>query len=234
MKTKTYIFILLLVPFLGYTQIDIQPDAIAINECAPISDLAVNSKGLAQNAVHVESDDDVSGSTAIFAKRFEVTGFADWGYAVIGDGNAAAGVNFAVGVAGNAIRTSPSNDGRSFGLRGQAGDSTPGANFGVFGALRGSNYGTAILGYDSVSQPGWGEVLLPQVSYAGYFRGKGYFHDNVGISEEDPQSKLHVVGGDIYVEGSANGVILTGASGGCYRLSVDAAGAVVATAITCP
>ncbi len=234
MKTKTYTLFVLLIPFFGISQIDIQPNAIAINDCAPVSELAINDPGLAQNTIHVESEDDGSGSTAIYAKRFEVTGFGDWGYAMIGDGNSAPGSNFAVGVAGNAIRTAPTNDGRSFGLRGQAGDSTPGANFGVFGALLGSNNGTAILGYDSVLQPGWSQVLNPITSYAGYFRGKGYFHDNVGISEEDPQSKLHVVGGDIYVEGSANGVILTGASGGCYRLSVDASGNVVATAITCP
>ena len=72
------------------------------------------------------------------------------------------------------------------------------------------------------------------VSYAGYFRGKGYFHDFVGFGEEDPAAKVHVQNGDVYVEGSANGVILDGGGGSCYKIQVDASGTLTTTPVNCP
>ena len=57
---------------------------------------------------------------------------------------------------------------------------------------------------------------------------------NVGIGETTPGAALEVGGGDIYVNGSANGVILKAPNGTCYRITVDNQGALTTTATSCP
>ncbi|MCB0713942.1 MAG: hypothetical protein KDD67_16575 [Ignavibacteriae bacterium] len=57
---------------------------------------------------------------------------------------------------------------------------------------------------------------------------------NVGIGETTPGAKLEVGGGDIYVNGSANGVVLKAPNGGCWRITVDNNGNLTTTNITCP
>lgn len=57
---------------------------------------------------------------------------------------------------------------------------------------------------------------------------------NVGIGSTTPGTALEVGGGDIYVNNSANGVILKAPNGGCWRISVDNLGALTTTATTCP
>jgi len=56
----------------------------------------------------------------------------------------------------------------------------------------------------------------------------------LGIGTEDPNARLQVANGDIYVETSVNGVILKSPNGSCYRLTVDNAGVIKTTAVTCP
>ena len=225
--------ICVLITNISIGQIDIQPDAIAINDCNPLSELAINTTGDTRHAIHVVSTDDVQGSAAIHAKAFDVTSFGNTSYAIFGEAHFTDNASFSYGLLGTSVRTIASNNGRSFGVRGIAGNATPGANFGVFGDLTGVNEGAAILGYDRLAEPNWGQTIPPR-SYAGYFRGKGYFHDNVGIGEEDPQSSLHVNGGDVYVEGSVNGVILESSVGVCWRITVDASGNLITTSVTCP
>ncbi len=57
---------------------------------------------------------------------------------------------------------------------------------------------------------------------------------NVGINETTPGSALEVGGGDVYVNGSANGVILRSPDNSCWRIQVDNTGAVTTTAVSCP
>lgn len=57
---------------------------------------------------------------------------------------------------------------------------------------------------------------------------------NVGIGNTTPGTKLEVGGGDIYVNNSANGVILKAPNGGCWRITVDNAGNLTTTSINCP
>ncbi len=56
----------------------------------------------------------------------------------------------------------------------------------------------------------------------------------VGVGTADPRSKLHISSGDVYIDNSANGVILTSPNGSCFRVTVDNAGSLSATSITCP
>ena len=57
---------------------------------------------------------------------------------------------------------------------------------------------------------------------------------NIGIGETTPGTALEVGGGDVYVNSSANGVILRSPNGGCWRITVDNAGTLTTTAVTCP
>lgn len=220
--------------FILTAQVDIQPNAIAINDCNPLSELSVNSIGNALNTIHVEADANSSQSSAIYAKAFDVTSFGGFANGIVGAAEFGNTANRIHGVMGSALRTANYSDGRSTGVYGQAGYSTPGANYGVMGRLIGGNSGAGVVGYDGVNYGGWSQVLSSTISYAGYFRGKGYFHDNLGIGEEDPKEKLHVKNGNIYVEGAANGVILDSGGGGCFLISVDGSGNLSTTPINCP
>jgi hypothetical protein len=56
------------------------------------------------------------------------------------------------------------------------------------------------------------------------------FIGNNGVSN----SKLQVAGGDTYMSTTNTGVILKSPNGSCYRITVDNAGNLTTTAITCP
>ena len=72
-------------------------------------------------------------------------------------------------IGGEGVAYSPTmrNTGRAFGLRGVAGNCTSGYNFGVLGALQGSQEGAAIFGTTSGKTLG----LMVDGRYAGYFDG---------------------------------------------------------------
>ncbi len=55
-----------------------------------------------------------------------------------------------------------------------------------------------------------------------------------GVGTSSPVAKLHVTGGDIYVEDDGAAVILTSPNGTCYEVTVDNSGNLVTTSITCP
>jgi len=74
--------------------------------------------------------------------------------------------NLNIGVSGIAYSSTELDMGRSWGVRGAAGNSTDGYNYGVAGSLRGSQYGAGILGTTGSS-----ESLYVPGQYAGYFLG---------------------------------------------------------------
>jgi len=57
---------------------------------------------------------------------------------------------------------------------------------------------------------------------------------NVGIATINPKSRVQVSGGDVYIENITSGVILKSPNGQCWRVTIDNAGNIVRTAITCP
>ena len=235
MKNLILLLILIALPFMSFSQVEIQPNAIGIKSSQPISELSINSVGEQINTVHIEADEDNPGSTALYAEAFDVTGGGGtFTYGIRGSASQLVNASRALGVTGVATRATPSSNGRSTGVRGIAGDSTPGANYGVYGSLIGSNQGTAILGHDDITYDSWSQVLPNNVFYAGYFRGKGYFHDNVGIGQENPVEKLQINNGNIYIETPNDGIIFN-TSSGCFKLTVDGStGQLVLTPITCP
>lgn len=74
--------------------------------------------------------------------------------------------SYNIGVEGSVIFSSPISKGRSYGVRGMAGNYTSGYNFGLAGILCGNNNGAGV--YGSVNKP-LGELINGK--YAGYFSG---------------------------------------------------------------
>lgn len=57
----------------------------------------------------------------------------------------------------------------------------------------------------------------------------------VGIGTNSPKAQLQVTSGDVYVETQGKGIILKATDGpGCFRVTVNSAGTLAATSITCP
>jgi len=61
-------------------------------------------------------------------------------------------------------------------------------------------------------------------------------NESVGIGTGilDPKSKLHVSGGDVYIQDVNSGVIMPSPDGNCWRLNVGNGGTLSITPITCP
>ena len=57
---------------------------------------------------------------------------------------------------------------------------------------------------------------------------------NVGIGTTAPRTKLHLVGGELYVDAIGQGVVLKAPGGACFELTVTNAGALTTTAMACP
>ena len=80
-------------------------------------------------------------------------------------GNLVDGSKFYIGIKGGAHNPSPIGKGRAWGVMGEAGNSTSGYNYAIFGNLKGSQNGAAVVGtFDNV------DVNVPG-RYAGYFQG---------------------------------------------------------------
>ncbi len=60
------------------------------------------------------------------------------------------------------------------------------------------------------------------------------FQNRVGIGTMDPKAKLHLLNGDILLEGNQAGVIMNSPNGNCWKLGVDNSGNPMFTSITCP
>ena len=154
-------------------------DNVGIGNNTPNSMLSVNTAGDNRHTVSAYSASASGGAAAIYGEGAQGAG-ADHVYGVFG--NIESGGGYTYGVRGSALSNTPSTAGRAYGVFGQAGNATSGTNFGVWGELRGSNGGTAVLGYDRIKDGGaWGGILPTNETYAGYFYGDTHVKDRMGI-----------------------------------------------------
>ena len=73
----------------------------------------------------------------------------------------------------------------------------------------------------SSPSPSWYLSLNPQAG-------------NVGVGTYSPRTKLHLSGGDLFVQGSVNGIILNSENGNCYKIRVNASGQLITEPVACP
>jgi hypothetical protein len=57
---------------------------------------------------------------------------------------------------------------------------------------------------------------------------------NVGVGVTAPKTKLHVAGGNVYIAGSPNGIIMASPNGTCYKITVLDGGALTTSVVACP
>ncbi len=110
---------------------------------------------------------------------------------------------------------------------------TPGATYrGSIGLSPGSLFGgnAMIIGtYDG----GWTDpIILEKGAPTGTFYAAS--NGDVGFGNTGPLSKVHVTSGDVYIDDPAYGIILVAPNSSCWRITVDNAGVLVSTSITCP
>ena len=57
---------------------------------------------------------------------------------------------------------------------------------------------------------------------------------NVGIGTNNPETKLHIKEGNVYLEQPQAGIIITASNGTCWLMSVDTLGVVTTDSVECP
>ena len=137
---------------------------ISINTSeTPISTLSIGYTGNTNYSAAITGV-----NSAIYGRRIgtptTVSQSNPWSYGITGL-NIPNGGFFYVGVRGSANATNKLEQGRAFGVIGEAGNAKAGYNYGVYGQLNGTENGTAILGTLSTSA-----IQVPG-RYAGYFAG---------------------------------------------------------------
>lgn len=95
---------------------------------------------------------------------------------------------------------------------------------GLYADLRGSISNYPSVGHGAVSAVIGNDQIKGNRTYAGWFDGKGYFSDRLGIGTESPQAELDVVG-DIRASGdiTTGGDLVTTGSVNATRINVDTA-----------
>lgn len=154
---------------------------LSLSICPCSAQFNVHSDGSA-SVIAQDADYALSGSNGSYGVKGLRTSYntSDWGYGIYGESQ-----NFytlySVGVAGIATTSSGNryNYGRAYGVWGEAKLAENGYNYGVFGKLSGTEYGSAIYGTIVSSDNG------VQISgkYAGYFNGPVYVNGNVSSTD---------------------------------------------------
>lgn len=139
--------------------IGIQNDSSSIK-----SPLVVGNSTIGSNGVAIMACDTFKG--AEFIGIGTGNEYSSWTYGV--RGIAKPNKNMHVGMEGRASLDTPNSSYRAIGVRGIAGNATPGYNWGVYGLLTGKNGGAAIYGTSDNSD--WGQAIS-EGRYAGFFRG---------------------------------------------------------------
>lgn len=166
-----------LIAISSYAQVLVTPTNIGINTANPLSPLSINADGNSNTALHVSGLTVPTLKHGIISELSQPLSNSDFNYSVVG--RITSGVGKAVGLAGSSFNTTPATAGRSYGVFSYAGNATDGYNYGVFSSIRGTHGGAAIVGWDEINEPSWGQNT--NGTWAGYFVGKTSFTDMVQI-----------------------------------------------------
>jgi hypothetical protein len=146
--------------------------------------LSANASATTGSAIGMDASSSSPGGIGVRGIGSALTGA---NYGVYGDSNSASGT----GVFGVAS----SSSGPNYGVYGRSDSSTGAGVYGFASASSGTNYG--VYGITSSAS-----------GYAGFFVGRSYFSDNVGLGALSPSVPLQVAGGsDLTLTGGGNIVI---------------------------
>ncbi|MEN0045794.1 MAG: hypothetical protein AAF806_01910 [Bacteroidota bacterium] len=172
---------------------------VGVNTTNPLSRLSVNGDGNSLYGAYITSTSQGNGSTGLRVEMPANTGFADQNVGVTSV--IEAGLGYTTGVYGIATTATPSSDGRSYGVRGHAGNAD--VNFGLYGKLTGQNRGAALFAADHIKHPNYSEVISG--NWAAYMVGDAHISDRLSIGTTNmptnvgghplPNYKLYVCGG---------------------------------------
>lgn len=173
---------------MAYPQLKIVSNGnVGIDASNPLSRFSIGTDGASDTKVYFLNSNTSGDLKGLIVSQAVSTG--SWSHGIVGSVLTGSSSAKAVGVRGNGYKSTAYTSGRSFGVYGVAGNATNGWNYGVYGDLYGSNNGAAIFG----ATPGLGETSVNGM-YAGYFRGKVYAEDRVGIKTTSAAYDLDVNG----------------------------------------
>ncbi len=173
---------------LAYPQLKITSSGnVGIDTSNPVSRFSIGDAGSTESKMYLFNSNSSGIQRALYIRQALSSG--SWSYGVHSSVVSGSSGSKATGVCGSSAKSTPSSSGRTFGILGRAGNATSGYNSAVYGQLKGSNNGAAIFG----ATPGKGETYVNGI-YAGYFRGKVFIEDKVGIKTTSPSYDLDVNG----------------------------------------
>ena len=188
------------------------------NSNTTVNDENTDVKRLGEVGIGVNADDNrklnilvpsnSTNSYGLFSEALKPAGTGTRTRAIMG--KITSGKGYAIGLEGYSYNSSASSSGRSYGLYSTAGNASHGYNYGVFSRLLGSRNGAAVVGYDGIDFGGWNEKVNGK--FAGYFRGKVYVSNKLGIGTESPVGLV-----DLRSEGNAH--LTIGSSLGYFELA---------------
>lgn len=164
--------IFLLCSLLTFSQLKVLENGnVGIGTSQPLSKLSIGGAGSSQHYVNIDAPNVLR---AIQISRTGNPGYSssnNW-IRTLNINNEIQNTFFNVAAQISTFFSTPRNSGRAFGVIGTAGNSTSGYNYGIVGAISGSQNGTGIYGAETSNN------LSPYIPgrFAGYFAG------NVGIT----------------------------------------------------
>ncbi len=157
---------------------------VGIQSENPVSKLSVGGDGNQYSKVSIFNNSTEYYRGLMVDRTATGSGCYGWHYAVQGRIIQDVSSAYMCAMVGDAVKSSPVSSGRSYGVWARAGNCTSGYNHGVHGIIYGTNNGAAIF----AETPGRGDICINNI-YAGYFRGKVFIEDKVGIMTTDVTSE---------------------------------------------
>lgn len=179
MKKQTLFLLLAFFTINAKSQIIVNSiNNVGVGTTNPISKFSVNSDGNSTFAAYFYNPVTTgSNNMAIGGQTIPISSSGK-SYGVYGFSNLTTVGGYQNGVYGSAFSSTVLSVGRSYGVKGYAGNAGNGWNYAVHGTLAGSNNGAAIYG---VVAPNGDEDT--QGKYAGYFLGDMYIRGHLGINK---------------------------------------------------
>jgi len=176
-----------------YSQLKVTSNGnIGIGSDNPLSKLSVNSDGNALYGAYVLNPTPAEWVVSLLATTSVLppsSSINNYKYRNV-LGSISSGNGYAFGLYGQSVNGTPRTSGRAFGVYGEAANATSGYNFGVIGALSGSNNGAGV--YGATYGPAWGEDT--EGRFAGYFSGGVYVSEALTIGKKSTNYSLDVDG----------------------------------------